>query len=670
MDESLKLDDIVETAKRQFTEAMTTWGDNNIAMLDDLQFLAGGEGQWDQDILANRTGRPCLTINKLPAFIDQVTGDQLQNKPQVKFIPVDDEADPDTAEVMTGLLRHIEQQSDAEIAYDTAFESATGCGKGAWRILTDYCDGESFDQEIKIERILNRFSVIPDPAAQKWDYSDGQFFFITDDLERDSFIKLYPNASIAEWESSDDTTEWITATTVRIAEYFYKKPVAGTLYELEYQDGTKAVVKDLPEKDDFNPYIVNNKRKINTDGIWWCKLNGKEILEGPAKLPGSYFPIVLVWGKELVLDKKRVYRGVIRHAKDPQRGYNYARSAQVERNSLAKPSPYFITPKQIENHEGMWNNAPNENRYYMLYNPDTAAAGAPQRQMPGQIDTSLQAEMMVCDQEIHDTTGLQLASLGKKSNEKSGIAISARQREGDIGNHAYTNNLARAQKYSAKVILDLVPKIYDTARIIRILGPDGAQKMVHINEQYQDEGGEWKAHDLGIGKYDVVVSIGPSYTTLRQESAQSMVDIMKTMPPQMIPGVIDLVVGSLDWPNSDKFEDRLKKMVPAELKDEPVGPDGQPQGQALAQVDPMQQQIQQMQMQMAQLQFETAQVTAELEKAKLDGVTLDNEMKKLQMAKAHQEIVHKEVGLEKDIQGYQQEAPPDEVRESVNWQIR
>ncbi|MFA5377106.1 MAG: portal protein [Dehalococcoidia bacterium] len=642
--------DILATAKKHFEEANSAWSDLHAEMLEDLNFLAGD--QWDPTLLADREGKPCLTINKLPAFIDQVVGDQLQNRPQVRFIPVDGSADPDTAEVMTGLFRHVEQQSDAEVAYDTGSDSAVSCGKGAWRVLTEYTDSETFDQEIRIERILNRFSVFPDPLAQKWDYSDGRYMFVVEDIPRETFEATYPDADHSQWDNAEATNDWITPDHVRVAEYFYKKPVSAMLYEIEFQDGTRQIVKTLPDQDQLNPYIEIQKRKTTEDEIWWTKLIGTEILEGPTKVPGRFYPIVLLWGKELVLDKKRIYRGAIRHAKDPQRLYNLSRSWSAERTALAKPSPYFLTPAMIQDHEWMWNNAHLEDRYYMLFNIDPKYAGAPQRQMPGAVDTAVQSEMLVADQEIHDTTGLQQASLGKRSNEKSGIAVMAKQREGDVANYAYTNNLARALKYTGKVFLDLAPIIYDTARIVRILGPDGAEKMVKINQEYMDEktGGP-KFHDFAIGKYDAAVTIGPSYTTQRQESATSMMEIQKTLPPEVAMGTAPIVVKSLDLPGSQEFIERIEKYLPPGIAEDK----NQPQ-QGPPQVDPAQQQQMQMQQQMmqqqqaaAQLQFEQERVKLEQEAAKLEGIKLDNQKKLMDLGKSHQEMVHKEVGMERSM---------------------
>lgn len=633
--------DILATAKKQWEEAISAWQTNHDEMLDDLEFAAGK--QWPDELQTMREseGRPCHTINKLPAFIEQVVGDQLLNDPQVKFIPVDGNADPDTAEILTGLLRNIEHQSDADIAYDTAFDSAVTCGKGAWRIITDYVDDESFDQEIRILRTVDRFSIIPDPLSVMWDYSDGRYLFVCEDVSRESFEQEYPDADHSQWDDKDKVQNWITPDYIRVAEYFYKKQVPGELYQIQYQDDSISVVRELPEQDEFNPYIVLAKRKLKTDEIWYCKLTATQILEKQVKWIGKYFPVPIVWGKELIIGKKRIYRGLIRYAKDPQRLYNYSRSANTEATSLAPKAPYLMTPKQLGNHAHMWNTANSKNWPYLLYDHDAQAAGPPQRQPPAMVNSAIQTEIMISDQEMHDTTGLQLASLGKKSNEQSGKAIAFRQQEGDVATYFYMSNLARAKKYSAKVILDLIPKIYDTARIIRILGPDGKEKMVRINQEYQNEDGETKAHMLNVGKYDVAVQIGPAFTTQRQEAAANMMDYAKLLPPQVATAVLPLVAKNQDWPGAGELAERIEKFLPPGIVDKK---EDKPE-----QVDPAQQmQAQQQAMLMQQqqivfeLELEKKKVELQQEQARLEGLVLDNKQKSIDMGKDIQEMTHKE----------------------------
>lgn len=630
MGKSKDNDDLLAQAKEHFREAKSAWGTNHEQMLSDLEFLSGV--QWPEDVKVARENdrRPCLTINKLPTFVDQVVGDQLQNRPQVRFLPVDDVADPETAEVLTGIMRSIEQTSDADIAYDTGSDSAVSCGMGAWRVLTEYANNDegSFDQDIRIERILNRFSVMPDPTAQRWSYEDGRYFFITEEMPKEAFKSEYPNAVIAEWEGSEHTDDWSGPDSIRVAEYFYEKRISkGVLSLIEFPDGVRQTVKELPGQIPDWPYEVKNKRNIEKREIWWCKLSGYEILDGPQKWIGDLYPIVLIWGKELVLEKKRIYRGVVRHARDSQKLYNYSRSYQAETTALAPKAPFLATPKQISGHEHQWNSMPTKNWPYVLYNPDPMAPGPPQRQAPPIASSAHQTEVTIADQELHDTTGLQQASLGKRSNETSGVAIVSRQREGDVANYSYMNNLSRAIKYTGKVILDLAPKIYDTPRIAQMIGEDGAEKTIQVNQPYQDEiTGKPKMHDLRVGKYDVAVTVGPSFTTKRQESAASMIDFIKAAPA-VAPAVMDLVAKNLDWPGAREFQKRLEKMLPEGVKELTLEEKQEKEAEE-PQVDPMVQ----LQLQQEQAKLEIDMIKVEQEKMKLKALAIDNDLKLANLA--------------------------------------
>jgi hypothetical protein len=560
---------LLQQIKDHFKEALEGWRDNRKQWAEDLDFI-GGE-QWPRDVATERAkdGRPCLVINKLPAFKDQVTGDMQQARPQIKVRPVDDQADPETAEIFCGLIRHIENVSSAEVAYDTAFDDAVACGFGAWRILTDYCDDSSFDQEVLIKRIGNQFTVYPDPLANEITYEDGRFFFVTEELPRKVFDRMYPGMRSDWTEIPEELKEWVSEDKVRIAEYYYEKIVEGKLYLVQSPDGNQEVVEVAPEEE--HDLEVIRERTVEKREIWYCKTNGYEFLEEPIKLAGEYYPIVVCWGKEERKQGKKTYRGLIRHARDPQRLYNYSRSLNAETTSLAPKAPFIMTPDQVQGYETQWAEASKRNYPYLLYNPDpSGTVGAPQRQFPTMLSTAVQQEILISDQEIHDTTGLQLAALGKKSNERSGTAIAERKREGDVGAYGYINSLSRAMKYAGKVMVNLIPKIYDTERIIRILGEDGAEKQVAINQPLADAQGKPvdRIFALGVGKYDVTVTIGPNYTTQRIEAAENMLGFVRAIP-ETGQYLLDLVAKYQDWPGADEIEKRLRKLLPpglAELK--------------------------------------------------------------------------------------------------------
>lgn len=567
--------DLIKEIKDRFRVGYEAIEEENDQMLDDLNFLNGD--QWPSDLRKAREvdGRPCLTINKVPTFADQVIGDIRQNSPSIKVKPVDSNSDPETAEILTGLIRNIEVQSNAEVAYDTAAESCVYMGKGAFRVVTEYSEDDSFDQDIRIRRIKNPFTVVWDPSSIEWDKSDARWCFVTEKLDKEEFESRYPDASLAPFDAKqrDYDQDWGSEDNIRIVEYFRKDEEEKKLYLLK-DPITGTTIQNDKKLDGWDVVKV---RTVNAHKITWYKANGNEILEGPTEWPGRYIPVVSVFGKELNIEGKSIYRGVTRFAKDPQRLYNYARSTSAEVMSLAPRSPYLVSAKMIGQYQSYWDNAHKKNFPYLPFEADPMLQGViPQRTAPIQVNTGIQTEVMVSDQEIHDTTGLQQASLGQKSNEKSGRAIMARQREGDVANYAYYDNLARSLKYCGKVLLDLIPRIYDTPRIIRILGEDTKEEFVPINQPVFKRDGTKRIFDLTTGKYDVVVTIGPSYSTQREEAADSMMQFLQAFPA-VAPVIGDLIVKNLDWPGASEIEKRLKMLLPPGMAGDGQGAPPPPQ---------------------------------------------------------------------------------------------
>ena len=598
-------DEFLGIIKDRFNRSKDATEQSYRDMVDDLHFLNGD--QWDTSIEEDRRldGRPCLTINKLPTFIDQIVGDQRMNRPGIKIKPVDSGADKETAEVIQGLIKNIEVQSDAAIAYDTAFDGAVSCGFGVFRISSEYVDDNSFDQELRILPITNQFSAYFDPDAQKWNKEDGDFWILTEMMERKSFLEKFPDASTSSFQSGRDD-DWGNEEKVRVAEYFYKEHSTEKLFLVEdVVEGQQMVINSLSEIDE-DLFNIVKERDVEKTKIMWVRVTDTEILEGPKELKGQYIPIVPVFGKNVNIENQVNYRGAVRNAKDPQRLYNYNRSASAELISLAPKAPYLLTPKQVANHEKEWTISNKRNFTYLLYNPDPMAKGIPQRQNASPISAGIQQEVMVSDQELHDTTGLQRSSLGKQGNEKSGKAIMARQKEGDIGSYQFTDNLIRAMTHCGRILVDLIPIYYDTARVIRILQEDGEDRPVAVNQMPQREGE--RLYDLSTGKYDVVVTVGPSFTTQRQEAVTSMMEFLQYVPDAG-PIIADLVAKNMDWPGADQIEKRLKKMLPPGVAEEEGGGGQQ-------QPNPQQQQEQQqmqMQQQQAAQQMAKEETLSELE---------------------------------------------------------
>jgi len=590
-------DDLLSTARSRLNLAISAYSESREDELDDLRFYAGSPDnhwQWPADVLATRgavqgqtiNARPCLTINKLPQHVKQVTNDQRQNRPAGKVIPVDDQADPEVAEIYDGIVRHIEYISDADVAYDTACENQVVYGEGYIRILTEYCDDDTFDQDIKIGRVRNSFSVYMDPMIQDPCGADARWCFITEDISKDDYERMFPDASpvttLQQMGVGDQSiNQWLNENTIRIAEYFYVEYEPATL-NLYY--GGATAFEGSPEDKQIKATGMKpvKTRRVDRRKVKWCKINGYEILE-ERDWAGKYIPVVRVVGNEFEVDGRVYLSGLVRNAKDPQRMYNYWVSQEAEMLALAPKAPFIGYGGQFEGYETQWKTANTQNWPYLEVNPDaTDGLGnplpLPQRAMPPMAQTGLIQAKVGASDDIKATTAQYDASLGMAGNEKSGKAILARERQSDTGTYHYVDNLARAVRHVARQLVDLIPKIYDTQRIARIIGIDGEADMAMIDPTQpepvkkivdQETGAVIKKiYNPGVGKYDVCVTTGPSYMTKRQEAAESMAQILQGNP-QLWTIAGDLLVQNLDWPGSDELAKRLKKMIdPKLLQDE------------------------------------------------------------------------------------------------------
>lgn len=577
---SKKLETVFLEAKSRFDVSQEFEREDRLLMEEDFCF-AGGE-QWPYEVEQQRRKerRPCLTINRLPQFIAQVVGDARQNKPAIKVHPVDDNADVDTAEVLEGLIRHIEANSQAASAYLGAFEHAVTGGKGAWRISTKRDHKDPFVQDAWIERIRSPFAVYYDPDASRYDKSDMKFCFVVEWVTKETFEERYPDCAPDDWESDlrrNNTQGWAEGEKVRLAEYWRKKPVKKHIALM--QDGRR-VEWDQLDPSEYDS--VADVAETESFEIERYLMSGHKVIDGPSIFPGEYIPIVPVFGPEEFIGDRTRYRSLIRYAKDAQRQYNYWQTTITEKVALAPKAPFIGTLEKFKGLERFWDNANIENRAYLPYNPDPKEPGPPQRQSPAAVNA---AELQQAAQAIDDlkaTTGIHDASLGAQGNETSGRAILARQREGDVSTYAWIDNLARSIEHTGKILVGLIPHIYDTQRIVRVLGEDNTTEMVPINSPgLNQEGVPSLLNDLTRGKYDVTVSVGPSYTTKRIEAAESLMQFVQAMP-QAAQVAGDLIAKNMDWPGADELGERLKKLLPPGMDEEAPPPPPNPAQEAEA----------------------------------------------------------------------------------------
>jgi hypothetical protein len=570
--------------------------ENRADGIKDLEFKLGGEYQWPETIRAKRKAakRPMLTVNRLPTFTDQIIGDSRANKISIKVKPDGPEGNTNTALTYDGLIKNILKQSDADSVFQWGLQGAADSGRGAWRVINEHEPGNPFDNELLVERIKNAYSVYLDPRAKKWTYSDSRWMFLAEYISRDDFADAYPGKQPTNLQPGgvgDTYNDWWDGDDVRVAEYWRRTKYKKRVYLLDDHqvvdaDAWDKKVKVLEEEEAAfsidedglitegaegpgkvvvaNPVpLVLDEGEIDAWKVEQFIVDGGQILKY-REWPGQYIPVILCWGKEIDLNGKSYYRGIIRNARDPQRMYNYERTAEIEQVALAKKAPVRVTPKMIQGHEHEWNS--DESRKYVKFNPDPAFPGGPIDTPPPMASSGNVTGYAQSNDELKATTGIFDASLGARSNETSGIAIQRRESAANVANFEYHDNQARAVKYTGDILVDLIPYIYDRERTILIIGEDDAESWVTINEKIKGENGkpDKVINDMTTGKYRVSVTVGPSFKTQREETLDTLLEAAAKIPIFAEVGA-DMIAKNIDFKGADELARRIQTMMDPKL---------------------------------------------------------------------------------------------------------
>lgn len=587
---------------------------NRQMALEDLQFAAGD--QWDPDVKKRREDkfRPCMTINVLPQFVGQVIGDRRMNKTTIKVRPLKD-GTQEIAEIRSGLIKSIELFSRAERAYDAACEDQVTCGMGALRVDLDYAANDVFDQDIFIRHVPNPLACVWDRMSVDPTGRDARHVFVTDTIPTEIYEKEFPDQPYPTGLSDTASLptaygEWRSDKTVRITEFWeiIEKPATFALMA----NGAVEDVTDIP----FEEYAArlwvdeNNFPRIRESYRTYARMHlvtGWGILSEAYEVPLTRLPIVRVEGRVIRVGEERVRFGLVRYSKDSQRLKNYWRSVAAETLALAPKAQWIASDESVKGREQQFREAHLSGDPLLIYNDK---AEAPDRVDPPAVPAALLQEAQLNQQDIKDTTGLQDASLGIRSNEVSGRAIDARRRAGDVATAVYHDNLNHAIMEVGDIVNQLIPLAYDTVRTIRVIGEDDKHKLMVINDTPEN--------DITFGKYDVTLETGPSFATQRAEALDAMMTLVQTSPELM--GVIgDLVAKYMDWPGAVEIAERLKKTIPKELLNEEDQPEPSPEEQqAMMQQQQQAEQAQAMQMRMAEIELQQAE--AALAKAEAEAL--------------------------------------------------
>jgi len=641
---------VIKLAKERYKRARDSQSDENLRYKHNTRFTYDADYQWPTEIAKQRKLdlRPVLSVNRQPVFVRAIVNNYKQNPSAIKVLPADDGADKEVAEIYTGRIRNIEQQSGADQIKGFALGQAVAGNKAFYRVITQYEDN-SFNQDIFIKAIVNATSVTYDCDDVSLDGSGWQWCFIEELLSVEEFESRYPDEDTESWPS-DNSDGWTEDNNkkIRIAEYFYIEKVDTVICQLE---GGEVVEKD----DVQESMVVLQERTVKLPKVKWCILGGnaKEPLE-TREWAGKYIPVVPVWGDQVWIDGKRRLLSAMEYSQDSQRMINFGRSTEIELLGLQNKAPFMVTAQQVENYEEDWKAANSLNMPYLKYNADPLAP-PPMRQGFAAPPSGVLQGVQNASQDLMDTSGIQEAGLGMQSNETSGKAINARAAQGQNSVFHFLDNVRHADRYCGMILVDLIPHIDDVPKIIRVLGEDGSESMKAVNQdtQEKDDYGQTinKFYDMTVGKYDVVIQSGPAFASKRQE-AQELIAQAVQGNPAIWQTHGDLIFKAMDIPYADEFSERSKKTLPEGLvpPDDSEGSQMPPQVQAqiqgmqeqMQQMDAMlQQQAQELQSKQGEEQYKMAQL--QLQSREIDIKEMEAQAKIMQAAQKDNVSVSAEV---------------------------
>lgn len=637
--------------REKFTKLADSWSDDRKRYKEDMHFLhidhwpTGTRAARENDLVNPRL---CLQIDQLSQFQRQIINDSRQNRPQIKVHPVDSKADVDTAEMLDGLCRHWQEASNADTAYDVALESATGGGFGFFRIMHDYLNDGTFEQDFFFKQVQNPLTVYYG-EHKELDGSDARECWIIEDIPRDDYEKEYPDAKVESWHGEDSKYgEWV-GETVRVAEYYEIRDVPTMMHQLE--DGSTCSDEEYQNavNNGAEAFPILASRQIIKKKLYWSKLNAVQYLNEPTEEPGDRIPVFPVWGNVHNIDGKVIRTSLIHKAKDAQLLYDYAQTAFAERVGQTPEAPWIAAVGQTENFESEWDGSVSVRVQH--YNPidiNGQTLPPPQRQNPSDVPAGFAQVMQMAEHGIQTSLGMYAASIGKKGNATSGVQEQEQARKGDVSSFHYHDNLSRAIRSAGRYLIAAAPYVLDTKRVIRILGLDGKQKQVQLDPEQQvaaqkipTANGVKSIFNIGIGKYDVAVDVGPSYQTSRQAAGAGMLSLAQA-DPTMWQTHGDLIAEAQDWPESQRFAKRSRLLLPPQIQQAESEENDNPEVQqvkmmAQQEIQKREQALQQMQQQMQEMGQKLQQL--EIQKGAKDG---DLQLKGADLQLKGQEIQLKE----------------------------
>lgn len=561
--------EILAEARTRYDHCNTMWGEFKQRATELLTFISGD--QWTQPARQSfeNAGFTAMTSNRIPGFLRQITNELRKNTPAIQIDPRKDE-DSEKAEILNDLLRNVQDESMAEVAYCKAAESAASIGIGYIRVTSKYKDNNSFDQELSIDAVEDAISVMVDPNHKSLTGSDCEYGFITTVLSRQEYQTRYGGSKLsrkidgtmsdAEWKEigwTGSDTKWVSNDQVLINEYYFKDYKEETLYQIRDFMGTVSSTMDKNVAKAEGTTIIQT-RELNVPIVRWCKLNDLEVLE-ESEWPGCYIPIIIVKGDEFWLEGKRKLVGAVEPAIEAQVQLNYAMSWRAQLLQMAPKAPYIGTAAQFKTYEQEWANINVSNQAFMVYNKDE---GAPP---PGRDlgEVPIQSASVLVNNSVEDLRAIfgTFDPSQQAAGPESGKALLARQDQSYNSNYHFYDNLARSLEHLGLICVEAVPVIYDTARDIQVKSQDGKKRTISINQPNTYGVVEY---DFTVGEYSLSIQTGASFGTRKQESSDQIMNLIGVYP-ESANAIADLAVRNMTWPGADKIADSLEAMVPMQV---------------------------------------------------------------------------------------------------------
>lgn len=563
-----KPDDLKDVRER-FQKLQDLWAKDRQRYRDDTYFLY--VDHWSDKVRRQRgEDRLTLNVDQLSQYTHQVINDSRQNRPQIKVRPEDSKGDIEVAEIYDGLIRQIQESSNADTCYDIALESAIAGGFGFIRLLHDYKDDDGDEQCIKVAPVPNALTVYMAEHKEP-DGADCPECFIVEEIDRAEFKREYPDVDISDWDTEGGNRygDWC-GEKVRVAEHYrvVKKP-----YEKhKLEDGTWVTAEDyqLAISNGVSVSPIKETRKRNKRVVMWSKICGSGYIEKEVETIWNWIPVAPVWGNLQNVDGEVRHVSMIHNVKDAQLLYDYARSAFAERVGQTPEAPWIAAEGQVENHIEEWDGSTRVRvQRYTPQDLNGVNLPPPQRQDPSDIPAGFAQDAQISQMDIRAGLGMYQAVVGQRGNATSGVQERAQQAKGDMATFHYHDNLARAIRHIGRIIVWAVPKVYDSERVERILGMDGKAELVQLNpnqEQAIQKLGSRVVYNLGVGKYDVSVVVGKGYATRREEAAEAMSLLVQTNPAMWTTHG-DLIAEAMDWPDAQKIAARSKLLLPPAIQE-------------------------------------------------------------------------------------------------------